>query len=77
MSWSLISSGIASFRYKPFGHIFDIGGMSCFSDRHLKYLLALSNSPIAISALAILAPTINFQAGDIANIPVIIDKEKS
>ena len=76
MSWSLISSGIASFRYKPFGHIFDIGGMSCFSDRHLKYLLALSNSPIAISALAILAPTINFQAGDIANIPVIIDKEK-
>lgn len=78
-SWSLISSGTASFRYKPKGHIFDVGGMSCFADKNLKYLLALCNSPIAIAALAVLAPTINFQAGDIANIPVLFDdlqKEK-
>jgi hypothetical protein len=77
ISWSLISSGTASFRYKPFGHIFDIGGMSCFSDDHLLYLLALSNSPIAIAALAILAPTINYQAGDIANIPVVFNEKRS
>ena len=73
ISWSLISSGTVAFRYKPFGNIFDIAGMSCFSDEKLFYLLGLCNSPIALEALAVLAPTINFQAGDIANIPVVID----
>lgn len=75
-SWSLVSSGIASFRYKPKGFIFDIGGMSCFTNDNLKYLLGLCNSPVATAALAVLAPTINYQAGDIANIPVIIDQSR-
>ena len=73
ISWSLISSGTIAFRYKPFGHIFDIAGMSCFSNDKLLYLLALANSPVSLKALSVLAPTINFQAGDIANIPVKFD----
>ena len=72
-SWSLISSAEPAFRYKAPGNIFDIAGMSCFSDDKLFYLLALCNSKVALSILHILAPTINFQAGDIANIPVLID----
>lgn len=40
-SWSLISSSVAAFRYKPKGHIFDVAGMSCFSNDKLHYLLAL------------------------------------
>lgn len=76
ISWSLISSGTVAFRYKPYGHIFDIAGMSCFADKHLMYLLALCNSPVALEALAVLAPTINFQAGDIANIPVVFDSTR-
>ena len=47
--------------------------MSCFADKYLRYLLGLCNSPVALETLKVLAPTINFQAGDIANIPVIID----
>ena len=47
--------------------------MSCFSDDKLFYLMALCNSKVALSVLHILAPTINFQAGDIANIPVLVD----
>lgn len=73
ISWSLISTGRIAFRYKPAGNIFDIAGMSCFADKNLKYLMALCNSSVATLILEVLAPTINFQAGDIANIPVILD----
>lgn len=76
ISWSLISSGTVAFRYKPAGQIFDVAGMSCFSDVHLKYLLGLCNSRVASETLAVLAPTINFQAGDIANLPVIVDEKQ-
>lgn len=72
ISWSLISSGRVAFRYKSFGHIFDVSGMSCFADNHLYYLLGLCNSPVVDAFLAIFAPTINFQVGDIAKIPVKI-----
>ena len=72
-SWSLISSADPAFRYKAPGNFFDIAGMSCFSDDKLFYLMALCNSKVALSVLHILAPTINFQAGDIANIPVLVD----
>lgn len=75
-SWSLISSSSPAFRFKPNGHIFDIAGMSCFTEEYLYYLLALCNSPIVLKFLKILAPTINYQAGDIANIPVIIDSKQ-
>lgn len=70
-SWSLVSSGKAAFRFKPCGNIFDIAGMSCFADEHLYYLLALCNSVYASEALKVIAPTINYQCGDIANIPVM------
>ena len=71
-SWSLVSSGVAAFRYKPTGHIFDVAGMSCFAPREkLFYLLALCNTKVVTSILEIVAPTINYQCGDIANIPVI------
>ena len=76
VSWSLVSSGSAAFRYKPYGYIFDIAGMSCFSDNMLYYLLGFTNTPISMEMLSVLAPTINFQAGDIANLPVAVNKEK-
>ncbi|MCH5164333.1 MAG: BREX-1 system adenine-specific DNA-methyltransferase PglX [Clostridiales bacterium] len=75
-SWSLVSSSVAAFRYKPNGHLFDVAGMSCFSDKNLLYLLALCNTNVVMKILQFIAPTINYQCGDIANIPVIIDDEK-
>lgn len=74
-SWSLISSSVAAFRYKPIGHLFDVAGMSCFSNKDLKYLLALCNTNIVMRILQVIAPTINYQCGDIANIPVIISDQ--
>ena len=73
-TWSLISSSVAAFRYKPHGHIFDIAGMSGFSRNNLLYLLALCNTKFSVKVLEIIAPTLNYQCGDIANIPVIIDE---
>lgn len=75
-SWSLVSSSVAAFRYKPSGHIFDVAGMSCFANNNFEYLLALCNSHITMKILQIIAPTINYQCGDIANIPVILDETK-
>lgn len=72
-SWSLVSSSVAAFRYKPAGHIFDVAGMSCFSNKYLRYLLALCNTKVVMKILEIIAPTINYQCGDIANIPVLLD----
>ena len=79
ISWSLISSYTIAFRYKPIGHLFDVAGMSCFSknDVPLEYLLALNNSCLIGKFMLMLAPTINYQVGNIANIPVIYDTEKS
>ena len=37
----------------------------------MLYLLSLCNTKIAMEILSIIAPTINYQCGDIANIPVI------
>lgn len=72
ISWSLVSSGNIAFRYKQNGFIFDVAGMSCFAPHDmLMYLLGLNNSKVVRTLMATLAPTINFQAGDIANIPVI------
>lgn len=76
ISWSLISSGRVAFRYKPDGHIFDVSGMSCFTESNLLYLLGLCNTPVVDEFLSIFSPTINFQAGDIANIPVAIEVDK-
>lgn len=75
-TWSLINTGCPTFRYKE-SSISDIAGMSfyCAGD-NLFYLMALCNSPVANAVLKLIAPTINYQAGDIGRIPVVIDTEK-
>lgn len=75
-SWSLVTSSVAAFRYKPQGNIFDVAGMSFFSKQNLFYLLALCNTKIVMEVLKVIAPTINYQCGDIANIPVLLDEEQ-
>ena len=50
--------------------------MSLFSSDNLYYLLGLCNTKIAYIILNIVAPTINFQVGDIAKIPIIINEYK-
>lgn len=50
----------------------DIAGMSLYPEKEdLLKILALLNSPAALTILNLIAPTINFQAGDIARIPFL------
>ena len=76
-SWSDITSSANAFRYKNAGHLFDITGMSLFSEEYLFYLLALCNTKIVREVLKVVAPTMHCQCGDVANVPVIIDTDFS
>lgn len=79
ISWSLVSSSKLGVRYYPAGFVFDIAGSSIFpSDKnHTEYLLGLLASKVSFYALGIMNPTINYQVGDIRNIPVkFSDTEK-
>lgn len=70
-SWSLVTSGQPAFRYKE-SNLSDIAGMSFFTQKpELLILLGFCNSKIALEILKILAPTINFQAGDIGRLPIV------
>jgi hypothetical protein len=73
ITWGKIGSGPISFRYKPFGHVFDVAGTSIFADKQtLMYLLALCNSKVIQHILKATSPTLNYEVGQISNIPVII-----
>lgn len=70
LTWSLITSSSPSFRYKAH-HISDIAGMSVYSDEpNVIKLMGLLNTKVAQKILRFIAPTINFQAGDIARVPI-------
>lgn len=71
ITWSKISSGIMAFRYKPYGHVYDVAGTSIFAEHDmLMYLQGFCNSRIAMAIAKILSPTINYEVGHIANFPI-------
>ena len=72
VSWSLVSSGSPAFRVFPPGFIFDIVGSSIFAEiEMLASFAAVCNSRVATAALAAIAPTLAFQAGDMARLPML------
>ena len=72
--WNSLSSKMFSARYTEKGFLYDAGGSfaSIYDDREL-FFLALLNSSVAFYWLTALNPTMNFQKGNIGNIPVIMD----
>lgn len=77
ITWSKISSGTIAFRYKPCGHIFDVAGTSIFVDRDkLLYLIGFVNSSVSLNILKALSPTLNFEVGQVASLPLIYDNSK-
>jgi hypothetical protein len=72
VSWSKISSGAPAFRYYPAGFIFDVAGTSIFASTNLERagLLSFLNSQIALEQLAAVAPTLNYEVGQVASLPV-------
>lgn len=77
VSWSKISTGKPAFRLKEEGTMFDVAGLSLISKGAIenKFFLALLNSIVAQYCLEILSPTLNFETGHIASIPVVIEDQ--
>ena len=76
--WSGICSGKPSFRADPDNVYFDdVSPAVVFdNDNRKNYILCALNSIVAERVLAIIAPTIHFQAGDIKQVPVIMIDER-
>ncbi|AZZ42533.1 hypothetical protein C0Z11_09865 [Acidipropionibacterium jensenii] len=73
VSWSKISSGTPSFRAYPHGFIFDVAGTSMFAETQSvrDALIAFTNSQVAYEQLSAVAPTMNFEVGQVAGLPVV------
>ena len=77
LSWTKITSGKFGIRYAPKGFVFDSAGQTVFcNEGEIYYLLGLLCSEYTSYTLKLLNPTINYQVGDVANIPVIIDASR-
>lgn len=73
VSWSKVSAGNLAMRYFPKGFIFDVAGCSIFSNsnNNLIFLLAFTNTPMVRHFLSSISPTINYEAGQIATLPIL------
>lgn len=74
ITYSLFGFENFGVRYKDYGFVFDVSGSSIFVKKeYLYYILSFLASNVAFLYLSTLAPTVNFQVGNISNIPLIID----
>lgn len=72
LGWSDISSGNIAFRYFPHGFFFDVSGPSIFmrENTNINCMMGLVNSNVCNQILKLIAPTLHFNVGQIAIIPV-------
>ena len=73
ITWSGLSSGAPSMRIGERA-IFGSGAKALYSENNYYELLAFLNSVVALKALEILSPTLNYEAGHIGNIPILFTK---
>ena len=77
ITWSLFGFENFGVRYKPNGFIFDVSGSSMFpidnTKKYQYYVLSFLCSKVAFYLLSSIAPTVNFQIGNIGDLPIILD----
>ena len=75
VTWSKITSGKFNVRYRIQGSIPETAGNEAFSSDHVALIkiVGLLNTKIVDSIMACLNPTINSQAGDFGNIPILLN----
>lgn len=77
ISWSKISSSSVSFRYYPNGFMFDVAGLGLFiKDEYKqleKYIMGFLNSNVSQHYLRAMSPTLNYETGQISNLPIVLD----
>ena len=71
ITWTFISSSKFATRYLPEGFICDVAGSAIFPVEDINYnLQAFLNSKLTYEILTFTNPTLNFQAGNIASLPI-------
>jgi hypothetical protein len=72
ITWTDISSSCFGVRFTPKGFLFDVSGSSIFPDSSIiNLVLGLMATGLNFQFLKILNPTLHFQVGNIANIPIL------
>ena len=69
VTYSYLTSGAFSARLMPVGAIFDVAGSALFPDDPLT-MLAILNASVTRQLLHSVNPTVNFQVGDLAQLPI-------
>lgn len=78
VSWSFISSSNFGVRYTPTGFVFDVAGSTMFLPHDtLMYVCGLLCSKLGQFFMSIQNPTMNFQVGNLRNVPLIIREENT
>ena len=75
VTYPRITSGKFSARITPKGFIFDVNGPSAFPKNPL-FVLGIMNSSFAQYALSQINPTVSFQVGDLARLPIPRESSK-
>tara|TARA_B100001179_G_scaffold229746_1_gene216020 strand:- start:41 stop:3556 length:3516 start_codon:yes stop_codon:yes gene_type:complete len=70
--WTTVTIADTSFRYHPFGYIFDAAAGLCQpkSSEDMWLLLGALNSTVSINAIKLLNPTVNLAPGYLDKIPI-------
>lgn len=75
INWGAVSSKAFTARISKGGELFDAGGSACFIRNNVEIgsmeLLGFLNSKLSNFFLAVFNPTLNFQAGNISNLPIL------
>ena len=77
LTWSFISSSKFGIRYLPSGCFFDVAGSTLFSKKDNLYTLGFLSSCVCFEILSILNPTLNYQAGNIKSLPLLIEQTET
>ena len=72
VTWSFVSSSYFGVRYSDAGAIFDVGGSSAFPpERDHWWITGFLCSKQVFGFMKVMNPTLNFQVGNVAALPVI------
>lgn len=78
ISWSRVTIGASSFRLMEKGFFFESASGVCFpAESNRNYILGLLNSKVIQAIAEMLNPTATLQSGDLARVPVLIEKQVS
>ncbi|AXF55596.1 BREX-1 system adenine-specific DNA-methyltransferase PglX [Salicibibacter kimchii] len=77
ITWSDVTSGGISMRYRPQGSIHDVTGMTMFmQDLEINNLLGLLNSKVIFELIQLINPSMHFQIGNVRNLPIKVKRNE-